>query len=310
MLLELLSDFQISIPELGPGHGAHRAGRAADLEQHARADRGAQAPLPVPVARLPRARARARDRAAALARAATRPSRGDSSRSCTWCASSTSRSRRRSRSRSTGRARCSCSARRTSTPTCFRSTMSIIVKHRTDLDVVAERVGVRLGGPAERCARAVAAAPRARPWTARRRARRTAPAPRRGAARRGRCGRHLGAARRVRRAGRGVVDAASTTCARRWPRRWPSRPRTGACSSSSSTASSSALPRRRRCTRDEAGEGDGQRRGRRPTAPREMDLAQLRERIAAAIRQGDEARCATSPGWRSPPSGVRARARG
>jgi MoxR-like ATPase len=31
----------------------------------------------------------------------------------------------------------------------FRSTMSIIVKHRTDLDVVAERVGVRLGGPAE-----------------------------------------------------------------------------------------------------------------------------------------------------------------
>jgi MoxR-like ATPase len=31
----------------------------------------------------------------------------------------------------------------------LRSTMSIIVKHRTDLDVVAERVGVRLGGPAE-----------------------------------------------------------------------------------------------------------------------------------------------------------------
>ena len=29
----------------------------------------------------------------------------------------------------------------------FRDTMSIIVKHRTDLDVVAERVGVKLGGP-------------------------------------------------------------------------------------------------------------------------------------------------------------------
>jgi hypothetical protein len=27
----------------------------------------------------------------------------------------------------------------------FRATMSIIVKHRTDLDVVAERAGVRLG---------------------------------------------------------------------------------------------------------------------------------------------------------------------
>jgi len=29
----------------------------------------------------------------------------------------------------------------------FRQTMSIIVKHRTDIDVVAERVGVRLGSP-------------------------------------------------------------------------------------------------------------------------------------------------------------------
>jgi len=30
----------------------------------------------------------------------------------------------------------------------FRQTMSIIVKHRTDIDLVAERVGVRLGSPA------------------------------------------------------------------------------------------------------------------------------------------------------------------
>jgi MoxR-like ATPase len=34
------------------------------------------------------------------------------------------------------------------TPEVFRSTMSIIVKHRTDLDTVAERVGVRLGAAA------------------------------------------------------------------------------------------------------------------------------------------------------------------
>jgi MoxR-like ATPase len=33
-------------------------------------------------------------------------------------------------------------------PGVFRETMSIIVKHRTDLDTVAERVGVRLGAPA------------------------------------------------------------------------------------------------------------------------------------------------------------------
>jgi MoxR-like ATPase len=29
----------------------------------------------------------------------------------------------------------------------FRDTMSVIVKHRTDLDIVAERVGVKLGSP-------------------------------------------------------------------------------------------------------------------------------------------------------------------
>jgi MoxR-like ATPase len=35
------------------------------------------------------------------------------------------------------------------TPEVFRSTLSIIVKHRTDLDTVAERVGVRLGAASE-----------------------------------------------------------------------------------------------------------------------------------------------------------------
>ena len=50
MLLELLSDFQISIPELGRIEARTHARRAAHLQQHARADRGAQAPLPVPVA--------------------------------------------------------------------------------------------------------------------------------------------------------------------------------------------------------------------------------------------------------------------
>jgi hypothetical protein len=32
--------------------------------------------------------------------------------------------------------------------TTFRETMSVIVKHRTDLDTVAERVGVKLEAPA------------------------------------------------------------------------------------------------------------------------------------------------------------------
>ena len=70
MLLELLSRLPDLDPRARPDRGAHAPGRAAHLQQLARADRGAQAPLPVPVARLPDARARARDRAPARARAA------------------------------------------------------------------------------------------------------------------------------------------------------------------------------------------------------------------------------------------------
>ena len=66
-----------------------------------------------------------------------------------------------------------------------------------------------------------------------------------GAAGRGRGGRHVRAARRVRRARRGAVDRARGRSARRSPRRWPSRPTTGACSTSCSSASSSARSRRR-----------------------------------------------------------------
>ena len=70
MLLEVLSDFQISIPELGVIEATHDAARGpAHLQQLARADRGAEAPLPLPLARLPLRRARARDRPPAHARA-------------------------------------------------------------------------------------------------------------------------------------------------------------------------------------------------------------------------------------------------
>ena len=31
----------------------------------------------------------------------------------------------------------------------FTETMSVIVKHRTDMDVVSERVGLKLGSPAD-----------------------------------------------------------------------------------------------------------------------------------------------------------------
>ena len=74
----------------------------------------------------------------------------------------------------------------------FRDTMSIIVKHRTDLDIVAERVGVKLGS--RRSVRLTPGQPA--------RAARV----RRGAARRGRGDRHERAARRVRGARGDRVD--------------------------------------------------------------------------------------------------------
>ena len=80
MLLELLSDFQITIPELGRIEARTHPVVAAHLEQLARADRGAQAPLPVPLARLPERRARARDRPPAQRPSCPRPSRPSSSR--------------------------------------------------------------------------------------------------------------------------------------------------------------------------------------------------------------------------------------
>ena len=215
MLLELLSDFQISIPELGRVEATHAARRAADLEQHARADRGAQAPLPVPVARLPRARARARDRplhapeldedvarklveVVAMVRDLDLKKPPSIAESIDWA-----------------RALLLLGAddidgRR------FRDTMSIIVKHRTDLDVVAERVGVKLGLTL-RCRRPPAAEGRAHggaaPTVAPRGDRRAAPRVRRGAARRGRRHRHRASCSTPSRCSRDRLDRA-----RRLPR--------------------------------------------------------------------------------------------
>ena len=115
-------------------------------------------------------------------------------------------------------------------------TMSIIVKHRTDLDVVAERVGVKLtdglvGGRPVGLRRppggAAGFAPRLLEFADELRAR-------------GHAGRHVRAARRVRRAAARAVDERGGLPLRRSPPRSRSRRRTGACSTSCSTATSSA----------------------------------------------------------------------
>ena len=64
-LLEVLSDFQITIPEIGTiSRGRPQAGGRAHVQPHARAPRRSQAPLPLPLDRPSRARARGGDRQA------------------------------------------------------------------------------------------------------------------------------------------------------------------------------------------------------------------------------------------------------
>ena len=104
-LLEILSDFQITIPELGTIARSAAPGRGPHVEPDPRAARRAQAPLPLPLDRPSVSGARGRDRRAAVpgvAREARARGRGVRAAAC---AGSTSRSRRVSRRRSTGRRR-------------------------------------------------------------------------------------------------------------------------------------------------------------------------------------------------------------
>ena len=261
-------------PRARPHRGAHAPGRAADLEQHARADRGAQAPLPVPVARLP-----------------LEPS--TSSRSC-GCTRPSCRRRSPQRlvevvqmvreldlkkppsiaeSIDWARALLLLGADDIDADV-FRSTLSIIVKHRTDLDTVAERVGVRLGVGSRTLSRSRPASSRSRRSCAAE-------------------GLAVGTSELLdafARARRGRAGPRSRRSARRSPPRSPSRPRTGASSTSCSSASSSAPPRRRRWSRacargpraPAAEDEDG------ITGGEQIDYDNLREQLIQAIRDGDE----------------------
>ena len=177
----------------------------------------------------------------------------------------------------------------------FTETMSVIVKHRTDMDVVAERVGLKLAR-ARRCRLsrrppAPAGCPRGSSSSARScAARASRSAPRSCSTRSRCCARSAGPRRR--------------TSARRWPRRSPRARRTGACSSWCSTASSSApsssRPRARACARR-----TWRSSASCPTRSSRRCARRSPRRCATARR----ARCATSRGWRSPPSPAARRAR-
>ena len=105
-LLELLSDFQVSIPELGTIVAQRAADGRPDVQPHARAARRAQAPLPLPLDRLP-------DRRAGAARSSACGCRACRRRSPRRCRDAVARLRERTSTscrawarRSPGRGRC------------------------------------------------------------------------------------------------------------------------------------------------------------------------------------------------------------
>ena len=204
--------------------------------------------------------------------------------------------------------------------------MSVIIKHRTDLDVVAARVGARAGGAGgRRRLRRLGRAPwlpqlRSAPTRPVLRPRSPTPGPRGSTPicsqfadelrERGHGAGDLGAAGRLRRAAADQLVAARSDVSR-GDGRDPGQVAGGPprCSTWSSTASSSAPPRPRR---------PAQRRSwrarRAPPAhsgeESEIDIEALRRQIAAgAAARATRRRCATSRAWRSPRSAA-ARARG
>ena len=134
LLLEMLSEYQVSIPELGhrPGHPA--AHGLPHLEQHPRALRGAQAPLPLPARRLPRPRARARSSSRPRCPGSPRswPTRWPGS--CARCAPWSCARRRRSPRRSTGPAPWWCSGRDSIDAAGAVDTLHILLKYQTDIE--------------------------------------------------------------------------------------------------------------------------------------------------------------------------------
>ena len=143
-LLEVLSDFQITIPELGTIARPPAACRDPHLEPHARAPRRAQAARPVPLDRAPVDRARDRDRPAARSRDPRAARVGGGGVRARSSAGSTSPSRRASPRRSTGRWRSTRSAARRSTPRSSQQTLGSVLKYREDIDAVQDETLPRL----------------------------------------------------------------------------------------------------------------------------------------------------------------------
>ena len=177
--------------------------------------------------------------------------------------------------------------------TLFTETMSVIVKHRTDMDVVAERVGMKLSDRPDAAA-AMPAAPERLPAGLAGQLLASARSCETRAS-----GRHLGAARRFRRAGQ--ISWTSQADFKRGARGDAGKEPGGqahiraACSTASCSAPSSG---RHPEMSERIGEGAAARCRSSPTG----ELSELRAADRGRAAQGSRARCATSRCCRSRPS--------
>ena len=136
-LLEVLSDWQITIP--GDRHGARRgaAGRGDHLQPHARDPRRGQAALLLPLGRLPGRQARARDPApqgAAGGRSAVARGGGVRAAAAQGAICSSCRASPRP---STGRTAWSALDRVALDPETVNNTLGVLLKYRDDLERIA-----------------------------------------------------------------------------------------------------------------------------------------------------------------------------
>ena len=136
-LLELLSDFQVTIPELGTIRAAEPPRRHHHLEPDARGPRRAEAPLPLQLDRLPdvregagaSSRAKVPDASARLAEQVDRVRAGAARpRSSTRLPACPRRS--------TGRRRSSRSIATSSTPAIVDETLGVLLKNQEDIERV------------------------------------------------------------------------------------------------------------------------------------------------------------------------------
>ena len=149
-LLEVLSDFQITIPEIGTISRGAQAARDPHLEPHARAPRRARSAAASSTgSAIPRSSARSRSCSCAC-RASPSGSPPQAARVRARAARARPReAARRRRDDRLGAARSRRSAARSSTPRSSRQTLGSVLKYHEDVETVRDETlaGLRRGGP-------------------------------------------------------------------------------------------------------------------------------------------------------------------